>query len=167
MDANGYPNNSLFGSSAAQSPAFLRPRILVVEDDPDIRRLTAKVLTNYGYRVDAAEDGDAGWEAICRTSYDLLITDHDMPKISGVELVQMLRSARMTLPVVLASGSLPAEALDRNSSLQFAATLLKPFTCDELLKTVEQILGTTDYAHEPLRPQPAWQAHAAPGNSWL
>ena len=167
MEANGYPNNNMFESASAHSSAFLAPRILVVDDDADIRRLAAKVLAKYGYRVDAAEDGAAGWEAICRTSYDLLITDHNMPKISGVELVQMLRSARMKLPVVLASGSLPAEALDRNSSLRLAATLLKPFTCDELLKTVEQILRTTVWAREPLRPQPAWQAQAAPGNSWL
>jgi DNA-binding response OmpR family regulator len=166
MEAGVYLNHSEFERPSAQGSAP-GPRILVVDDDADIRRLTAKLLANHGYQVDAAEDGAAGWEAICRTRYDLLITDHNMPRISGVELVQMLRSARMTLPVVLASGSLPAEVLDGNSPLRLAATLLKPFTCDELLKTVEQVLRTTILAREPLQPQPAWQAQAAPGNSWL
>jgi two-component system chemotaxis response regulator CheY len=98
--------------------------------------------------VDSAEDGHAGWEALRRSSYDLLITDHNMPKVTGVELVRMVRSARMTLAVVLASGSLPMEELNRDQTLQLAGTLLKPFTCDELLETVEQALRTTGSAGE-------------------
>src|SRR5205814_5238267 len=52
----------------------------------------------------------------------------NMPKVTGIELVRALRSERMTLPVVLMSGTLPEEALVQNSSLQLAGTLLKPFT---------------------------------------
>ena len=70
----------------------------------------------------------------------MLITDTDMPKMSGVELVEKLRSARMTLPVVLASAILPTEALNRNPPLQLAATLPKPFTMGELLGTVKEVL---------------------------
>ena len=121
-------------------------RILLVEDDLSIRKLSSMMLIQSGYHVDAAEDGAAGWEKLLANSYDLLITDNNMPNVSGVELVEKLRSARMTLPVVMASGTPPAEALNGVSSLQLAATLLKPFTMDELLATVEKILTTTEEA---------------------
>src|ERR1043165_2093734 len=97
------------------------PSILVVDDEPGIQLLLSSVLRRSGYQVDTAEDGAAGWEALQATHYDLLITDNNMPKMSGVELVKMLRAARMTLPVVIASGSIPTEALNGDSSLQLAA----------------------------------------------
>jgi DNA-binding response OmpR family regulator len=130
----------------AESETNLPVRILVVEDDLAIRQLSAETLITSGYQVDTAENGSVGWEALQASNYDLLITDNAMPKVSGVELVKMLRSARMTLPVVMASGTPPAEALNGDSSLQLAATLLKPFTMDELLATVEKVLRTTEEA---------------------
>jgi DNA-binding response OmpR family regulator len=119
-------------------------RILVVEDDISIRHLSSSVLKSSGFQVDTAEDGAAGWEALHTNSYDLLITDNNMPKLSGVELVQKLRSAHMTLPVVMASGAIPTAALNRNPSLELAATLAKPFTMDELLGTVKKALHATE-----------------------
>jgi CheY-like chemotaxis protein len=121
-------------------------RILVVDDDISIREFSAVMLTTSGYQVDTAEDGAVGWEALHASSYDLLITDNDMPKVSGVELVKKLRFARMTLPVVLASGNIPTEALSWNPSLQLAATLAKPFTMGELLGTVKNILRAAEGA---------------------
>lgn len=121
-------------------------RLLVVEDDPGICQLCAEALAGSGYHVDTAEDGSAGWEALQASNYDLLITDNSMPRMSGVELIKMLRAARMTLPVVMTSATIPTEALNLNSSLQLAATLLKPFTIDELLGTVEKVLHTAEVA---------------------
>jgi DNA-binding response OmpR family regulator len=124
-------------------------RILVVDDEISIRELSAALLMASGYQVDTAENGAAGWEALHGKSYDLLITDNNMPKVSGVELVKKLRAARMTLPVVLASGAIPPEALSRNPSLQLAAMLPKPFLPDELLGTVKQVLRASDSATHP------------------
>lgn len=126
-------------STPTQGPPDVSNRILLVDDDTSIRSLSAHVLTTSGYQVDTAEDGAGGWEALHASNYDLLITDHNMPKVTGVELVRKLRSARMTLPVVLTTGTVPAEALSR-PSLRLAATLLKPFTMEELLQTVERVL---------------------------
>jgi DNA-binding response OmpR family regulator len=133
-------------SAATQGQANPSNRILVVDDDISIREFSVAVLTASGYQVETAEDGVAGWEALHANCYDLLITDHNMPKVSGVDLVKKLRSARMTLPVVLASGAIPAEALNRNPTLQLAATLLKPFTMDELLGTVKKVLRAAERA---------------------
>jgi two-component system chemotaxis response regulator CheY len=112
----------------------------VVDDDGDLRALSAEVLAGFGYRVDAAEGGAAAWKELHAHSYDLLITDNNMPELSGVELVMKLRAARMTLPVILASGELSAEELNRNAWLQLATTLVKPFSGGQLLETVREVL---------------------------
>jgi DNA-binding response OmpR family regulator len=97
-------------------------------------------LALYGYVVDAAEDGVAGWQALRANTYDLLITDHSMPRMTGLELVKKLRSARLTFPVILASGGLPNEVFEQPPWLQPAAILVKPFTPRQLLATVEAAL---------------------------
>jgi CheY-like chemotaxis protein len=117
-----------------------RQRILVVDDDGDIRHLNTEVLVGSGYQVDAAADGDLAWKILQLNSYDLLLTDHDMPKVTGVELLKKLRAARMTLPVILASGTIPMQELSRNPWLQIDATLLKPYTPGELLAAVRKVL---------------------------
>jgi len=141
----------------ARSRAAPSNRILVVDDDIDLRLLSAEVLFRSGYQVDTAEDGETGWEALQARNYDLLITDHQMPKVSGVELVKKLRSARMALPVMLASAAMPEE-LNRHPWLQLAATLLKPFTGDELLGTVKKVLRAIGCARRQIEPLPVWRS---------
>jgi CheY-like chemotaxis protein len=132
-------------------------RILVVDDDGDIRRLNTEVLVGSGYQVDAAADGAFAWEILQLNSYDLLLTDYDMPKVTGVELLKKLRAACMALPVILASGTIPMKELSRHPWLQIDATLLKPYTPDELLATVRKVLfGTYGAAGRPA-PPPEWQ----------
>jgi two-component system, cell cycle sensor histidine kinase and response regulator CckA len=121
-----------------------RQHILVVEDDDDIRRLDTEALACAGYKVDAAADGAAAWDVLRFNSYDLLITDYNMPRMSGVELIQKLHTARMTLPVIMASGTIPTEKLKRHPWLQIDATLLKPYIADELLATVRKVLFATE-----------------------
>jgi DNA-binding response OmpR family regulator len=120
-------------------------RILVVDDDTDTRELNFEVLIRSGYQVDTAKDGEAAWQmldAVRHTpaGYDLLITDNKMPKLSGVELIQKVRSAPMTLPVILASGTAPLNTV----SLQLAAILPKPFSPDQLVETVKDVLHTAN-----------------------
>jgi DNA-binding response OmpR family regulator len=87
------------GSAPLQCRPGSPPRILVVDDEPDISRSTAQTLAGSGFQIDAAEDGAAAWDTLQLNSYDLLITDHNMPKLTGVELVRKLRSAQIKLPV--------------------------------------------------------------------
>lgn len=115
--------------------AYPYNRILVVDDDADIRQVNADVLSRFGYQTETAADGAAAWEALQANGYDLLITDNNLPKVSGVELVKKVRSAHMTLPVILASRALPTEELDRNPWLQSVAALVKPFVSGQLLET--------------------------------
>ena len=103
-------------------------RILLVHDDGDILQLSTEVLIRSGYEVDAAADGAAAWETLNATSYDLLITDYEMPKVSGVDLLKKLQASRKELPVIVVSPSLPKPEFVRNSWLQPAISLLMPYT---------------------------------------
>ena len=129
-------------SAGAQARCRTTPsnRILVVDDDGDIRQVNADVLRRFGYQTETAAAG-AAWEALQANRYDLLITDNNMPKLSGVELVKKVRSARLTLPVILATRALPIEELERNPWLQPVATLVKPFLHRQLLATVNEVLA--------------------------
>jgi DNA-binding response OmpR family regulator len=139
MKDNGPSHAAEAGSSGTKSPH----RILVVDDDISIRELNTSMLLRCGYEVDAAEDGAVAWDALSAVGYDLLITDNNMPKLSGVALLNKLRAARMTLPVIMATGSLPPTDFTHYPWLQPATTLLKPYTVDEMLRTVEEVLRAT------------------------
>jgi two-component system OmpR family response regulator len=133
-------------------------RILVVDDDSNVRQMSAKVLIRSGYHVEAAEDGAAAWEALNADSYDLLITDNHMPRLTGVELVKKLRAARMALPVIMATGTLPKREFIRYPWIQLAATLLKPYTSEALLGTVKEVLRETISDDGQIAPRPDWRS---------
>jgi DNA-binding response OmpR family regulator len=145
-------NTSFLSKRLANS----RQRILVVDDEAMIRRLNTEVLTYSGYLVDAAEDGAAAWEAIQSNTYDLLVTDHAMPNLTGVELLKKLYAARMALPVILATGTYPQEELAEHPWLQIEASLLKPYTFDELLDTVKNVLHAFNGDCPETTPPPNW-----------
>ena len=133
-------------------------RVLVVDDEPQIRQLMAEALAFSGYQVVAAEDGAEAWDALQLNSYDLLVTDNNMCRLTGIGLVKKLHAARKALPVILVSGMLATEELKRHPWLNIDATLLKPFTVAELLGTVRQVLRVTDSVPEQIELQPNWRS---------
>jgi CheY-like chemotaxis protein len=78
--------------------AKLGQRILVVDDEPLLRKLNAEIFTDVGYAVDVAEDGANAWDALQLHDYHLLVTDNQMPKMSGVELVVKVRQPGKSCP---------------------------------------------------------------------
>jgi DNA-binding response OmpR family regulator len=148
MKANIILQTGASASAALQCRTNPPERILVVDDDADIRQLNTEVLTESGYQVDAAEDGVAAWQALNRSNYDLLIADINMPIVTGLELVKKLRSEDMMLPVILVSGTIPTEELEQHPWLQIQATLLKPYTLAELFKTVKEVLVAANVERE-------------------
>ena len=149
-------NNNPFLSASEPASSAPHPHrnpphhILMVDDDSSIRKISAQALADSGYRVDAAEDGSAAWEVLQTQEFNLLITDHLMPKVSGVELLQKLHAVRMALPVIMITGAVPHEEFARSPWLQPAATLIKPYTIAELLGMVREVLRVTDVAREYL-----------------
>jgi DNA-binding NtrC family response regulator len=132
-------------------------RILLVDDDRRSRQSCAQVLILSGYQVDATEDGETGWEALHDNTYDLLITDNKMPTMSGVELLRKMHAARMGLPTIMATGTVPNGEFARNPWLQPAATLVKPFTVDQFLETVKTVLHAADIRREQIDSLPTWR----------
>ena len=111
-------------------------RILVAEDDEGLRHVSATVLTRAGYEVDTVLDGEEAWEALHHEHYDLLVTDNDMPRLAGMELIRRIRETGMGLPIIIASSSLPIGGVRDYAQLQIAALIPKPFDLGEFLTVV-------------------------------
>lgn len=134
--------------------ALRRARILVVDDDLVLCAFHAEILTSAGFEVDIAEDGEAGWQAVQAKNYDLVITDNQMPRVSGIELLKKLRAEEHDMPVIMVSGAIPTEELNRHSWLQLSDTLSKPFTGARLLRIVKRALSGTQSARERIERLP-------------
>jgi CheY-like chemotaxis protein len=126
--------------------------ILVVDDNGDTRQLSVDVLTGSGYDVEWAKDGAAGWEALQANNYNLVVTDNQMPRMTGIEMIEKLRASTMAVPVIMATRYLPADEFARRPWLKPDAMLERPFSNDELLETVTKILGTDGGHKEVLLP---------------
>ncbi|ANJ54476.1 Sensor histidine kinase RcsC [Pseudomonas fluorescens] len=121
-----------------------RKRILVVDDSLTVRELQRKLLLNRGYDVAVAVDGMDGWNALRSEDFDLLITDIDMPRMDGIELVSLLRrdNRLQSLPVMVVSYKDREE--DRRRGLDAGADyyLAKAsFHDDALLDAVVELIG--------------------------
>jgi len=121
-----------------------RKRILVVDDSLTVRELQRKLLGNRGYEVAVAVDGMDGWNALRGEDFDLLITDIDMPRMDGIELVTLVRRDQrlQSLPVMVVSYKDREE--DRRRGLDAGADyyLAKAsFHDDALLDAVVELIG--------------------------
>jgi len=161
MKDNAAPPAGESAGVPLQCPAKRPCRILVVDDDRDLRLLYADALARSDYDVDAVDDGAAAWKALHVNNYDLLIIEHNLPRLTGVELVMKLRSARMVLPVILVTGQLPAEVLVQSPLLQLAALLPKPFYLSQLLETVRAVLQATGSIPGQLELLPVWPGQSS------
>jgi len=118
-----------------------RNHILVVDDDAGVREVLANLLRRSGYRVSCANNGEAGWEALCAGSFDALVTDHAMPQLTGLELLRRVRAGTFSaLPVILISGKMPWEEADLLDLVWPGMAMEKPFSFSELLTGVRTVL---------------------------
>jgi two-component system, chemotaxis family, sensor histidine kinase and response regulator WspE len=141
--ANGSANHfSPIASAAQQLP---QKRILVVDDSITVREMERKLLENAGYHVDVAVDGMDGWNAAQMGQYDLIVTDVDMPRLSGVELVQQLKShiTLRSIPTIIISYK--DREVDRIAGLEAGADYYltkSSFHDDTLLQAVTDLIGS-------------------------
>jgi DNA-binding response OmpR family regulator len=117
-------------------------RVLIVDDDKDMRQLCEDLMAGWGCEVDTADNGETGWKAICLSGYgyDLVITDHDMPRLTGLELIKRMRAASFDLPCLLVSGRLPGEKTTLARIIKPGSVLSKPFQPAVLLASAEKLL---------------------------
>lgn len=146
--------NSTPADVKASRPASIQAhptrRILMVDDDPFLCHRNAEVLIRQGYVVNAVENGALGWQELQANHYHLLITENELPQLTGVQLIQKLRSARMALPVIIATDKSPKLAVARRLRVNPVFTLLKPYTLPDFIETVKVVLlQQTDPLPEP------------------
>ena len=126
-------------------PILACHRILVVDDEPTVRRFASRVLLEAGYLVEEAGDGAAALERVRGGPVRLhaVVSDIVMPRLNGVELLQALTTTHPDLPVILMSGY----ATGQLESLGIAAPcaiLPKPFSADRLVEEVRRCLADND-----------------------
>jgi CheY-like chemotaxis protein len=119
-----------------------KERVLLVEDEPEVRRVCALTLQRLGYDVIVADDEDHAVK-LCATSerpLDAVVTDVVMPGISGVALVQRLRVLQPGLRALFMSGYTDRQIVDTSSLSELSSFLQKPFTPDGLGQQLRQLL---------------------------
>ncbi|MBD1842598.1 response regulator [Cyanobacteria bacterium FACHB-63] len=122
----------------------LRKRILVVDDSITVREVERKLLEKQGYQVDVAIDGMEGWNAVRNQAYDLVITDIDMPRMNGIELIQQVKASPhlRSTPVIVVSYR--DRESDRLQGLEAGADYYltkNSFQDDSLIQAVVDLIG--------------------------
>ena len=137
----GFRRTDLFIAYVAQPI-----RILLADDELEIWwEEGVAELVRSGHQVDTVEDGEAAWEALQTTDYDLLITDNKMPKLWGLDLIIDLRSQDKTMPIILVSSLLPEITPGQKPYFVNVHLLEKPVTPSQLLAAIDRVA--------PLRPR--------------
>lgn len=121
-------------------------RILVIEDERQVREVLKQILEKAGYDVDVADDGCSGLERYRQSPADMVITDILMPNKNGLETIEELVGENPKLPIIAISGGGPGEkaqfALDVAKMCGAVRVLAKPFSRKEILETVIDLLNS-------------------------
>ena len=120
-------------------------KILVADDEAHILHVVSMKLRNAGFEVITAVDGEEALD-LCRSEHpDLLITDFQMPFLSGLEVCKQLRASDQTrdIPAIMLTARGFDIESDEMASAKIAAVLAKPFSPREVLQRVNELLGST------------------------
>ncbi len=118
----------------------MEKRILLVEDDPDIRLLVGDNVRSLGYELTIAEDGEKGCELALGSEFRLIILDVNLPGIDGIEVCQRVREVKQDVPILMLTAR--AGEIDRVRGLELGADdyLTKPFSVNELKARIKALL---------------------------
>jgi CheY-like chemotaxis protein len=117
-------------------------KVLVVDDEIHIVYVVAIKLRNNGYEVITAANGAEAFELVCEEKPDIIVTDFQMPVMTGLELVEKLRRSEATkdIPVIMLTARDFAIEEEQKQDLQISELLSKPFSPKELLRSIDDIL---------------------------
>jgi DNA-binding response OmpR family regulator len=112
-------------------------RILIIEDEAKVANFIRKGLQQSGYEVDIAGDGEEGYEKIRNGSFDLILLDLMLPKMSGLELIPRIRECRPSIPIIAVTAKASVEDRVEGLNLGCDDYLVKPFSFAELLARIQ------------------------------
>jgi YesN/AraC family two-component response regulator len=131
-------------------------RILIIDDEPQIRSMLTLMLEREGYEILEAPDGVAGIKIYRQSPADLIITDLIMPNKDGIGMIIDLKKEFPDVKIIAMSGgglNKPDGYLKGAKKLGAACTLTKPIDREEMLKAVREILKESPSAGEQLQPE--------------
>jgi two-component system alkaline phosphatase synthesis response regulator PhoP len=125
-------------------------KVLIVDDEIHIVHVVAIKLRNNGYDVISANNGSEAYELACEIQPDIIVTDFQMPVMTGMELVEKLRGNEQTknIPVIMLTARSFAISKEQQKRLQITDCLSKPFSPRELLINIEDILYQNEMVTE-------------------
>ncbi len=131
-------------SASGQMPAVSAPprRVLVADDSRTVRETVSRILGGAGYIVDTASDGQEAWDMLKDVEYDLLVTDLEMPRLGGFELLEKVRAGHATklMPVLVISSRSAEVHRTRAAQLGANAFMAKPLQKPALMEQVGSLL---------------------------
>jgi signal transduction histidine kinase len=120
-------------------------RLLVVEDRADVRASMARILSHHGFEVTETSDGDSALRLLSEgTTFALMCIDGVMPGLETATVIERARDLSPSMPVLVCSGHVQEELLRRGIATGRYAFLSKPFSTQQLLASVSQVLGSTN-----------------------
>lgn len=122
--------------------------ILLADDDENLRRVLEFQLTEAGYTVSTAQDGAAAWEIFSNNDFDCVITDLRMPKLSGLELLEKIKTANAEIPVIVITAFGEVETAVTAMKAGAFDYINKPFNRDEILLTLDRALSFSETRNE-------------------
>ena len=126
-----------------------KKRILIIDDDPEIRDLLEFDISSSGYHTDTAADGMEGLNKVLNNKYDLVLLDVMMPKMNGFEVCKNIRQAKINIPILMltAKGTIGYKTSGFDSGAD--DYLVKPFDVQEVLLRIRVLLRRTQPQVEP------------------
>ncbi|MGH9740534.1 MAG: sigma-54-dependent transcriptional regulator [Candidatus Acidiferrales bacterium] len=126
----------------------LKPSILIVEDEPKLRRLLELQLADEGYRARSAESAEIGLQFATKEPFDLVLSDFKLPGMTGVEFLQALKRVNANLPVIIMTAYGTVEAAVEAMKAGASDYVLKPFSLAELVLVIRKELATRELRDE-------------------
>jgi two-component system cell cycle response regulator CpdR len=124
-----------------QTPAEISAKILLAEDDNDMRRFLVKALQNAGYSVASFDNGVSAYNRLREEPFELLLTDIVMPEMDGIELARRATELDPEIKVMFITGFAAVALNPDNSAPKDARILSKPFHLRDLVNEVERLLN--------------------------
>jgi len=124
------------------------PSILIVEDEPKMRRLLEMNLADHGFVTHSAGDAEAGLKMLNTEKFDLVVTDFKLPGMNGIEFLQAIKRVNQSLPVVIMTAYGSVESAVEAMKLGAGDYVLKPFSLAEMLLVIKKELAAHDLREE-------------------
>lgn len=115
-----------------------RGRVLLADDNEDIRTIVAQLIRWEGWEVLDAADGEQALQRAVKEKPDVLVLDYRMPRMNGGKVYELMRGMGMNIPVVMISADIAADELAARCGIQHV--LSKPFHCADLLSLLEELV---------------------------